>query len=337
MSKRLLIIGPAWVGDMVMAQSLFKFLHQLHANLTLDVLAPAWTLPLLKRMPEVSHGIALPFNHGEFKGWQRYQFATALRQSSYDQAIVLPHSFKAALIPWFARIPKRTGYLGECRHIVLNDIRRLNKKNPGLMVNRFLSLGLPKGEILPTEIPYPQLQISSAELITSLANHRLMLSDHPILVLAPGAEYGESKRWPVEYFAEVANQQLALGWKIWLLGSAKDKPLTDQIMVLTQKRCENLAGQINLTEAIDLLSLVKGVVTNDSGLMHIAAALQKPIVALYGSTSPEMTPPLTTKATILQQHLTCQPCFERSCPLKHQRCMRELTPDRVLSIITKWE
>lgn len=321
---------------MVMAQSLFKLIRQRDANTVIDVLAPAWTFSLLSRMPEVSLAIETPLAHGQLHLRARYALAKKLGAHHYDQAIVLPNSFKAALIPWLARIPKRTGWRGEYRYGVLNDIRRLDKKRYPLMIEQFMALGLPCDEALPAHYPYPAFQISPDSQAATLARHQPVWRGRPVLAIAAGAEYGPAKRWPPEYFAQVANHKLAQGWDVWLLGSQKDKPVTDIIMQLTDLRCENMAGRPLLAETIDLLSLAAGLVTNDSGLMHIAAALKKPVIALYGPTSPAFTPPLSQHASVLTLDLPCQPCFERHCPLGHLRCMRDLTPDRVLSVVAGW-
>ena len=337
MAHHILIIGPAWVGDMVMAQTLFKLLKQRDPATTIDVLAPAWTFSLLSRMPEVSEALEMPIAHGELNLRRRYQLANMLATRHYDQAIVLPNSFKSALIPWLAKIPKRTGWRGEFRYGLLNDIRRLDKKRYPLMIEQFMALGLPPDAPLPMPYPAPALQISSASQEATLTKHKPIWRGRPVLGLAAGAEFGPSKRWPEDYFAAVAKAKIAEGWDVWLFGSQKDRPVTEKIMVLTENQCENISGRTELAETIDLISLVSGLVTNDSGLMHIAAALQKPLLALYGSTSPTFTPPLAQDATVLKLNLDCQPCFQRVCPLKHHRCMRELTPEHVLTAITAWD
>ncbi len=338
MPRKILIIGPAWVGDMVMAQCLFKLLKQRDENVIIDVLAPAWTFSLLSRMPEVNEAIAMPLTHGELNLRARYQLGQSLRGRKYDQAIVLPNSFKSALIPWFANIPLRTGWRGEFRYGLLNDIRYLDKTRYPLMIEQFMALGMPANQSIPIPYPYPEFHISPLSQQAVLEKYQPVWRGRPILALCAGAEFGPSKRWPEDYYAEVANQKLNAGWDVWLLGSPKDRPVTDKIMQLTANRCENLAGRTDLAESIDLLSLASGVVTNDSGLMHIAAALKKPLIALYGSTSPAHTPPLSKDAHILKLTLACQPCFERTCPLQHHRCMRDLTPDRVLlTAMTAWE
>lgn len=334
--KKILIVGPAWVGDTVMAQCLFKLLKQQDDQVMIDVLAPEWTFSLLSRMPEVSNAIAMPLAHGELKWRTRYQIGKQLRDHGYTKAIVLPNSFKSALIPWFAKIPQRTGWLGECRYGLLNDVRRLDKSRYPLMIEQYMALGLAPHAPLPAVYPSPSFQVSHASQAETLNKYKPIWRGRPILALCPGAEFGPSKRWPEEYYARVANQMMILGWDIWLFGSVKDKPITEKIMALTNHACENLSGRLALFESIDLLSLVKGVVTNDSGLLHIAAAFQKPLIGIYGSTSPAFTPPLSKTATVLKLDLECQPCFERACPLKHHRCMQELTPEKVLSITSGW-
>ncbi len=334
--KKILIIGPAWVGDMVMAQSLLKLLKHRDPNVIIDVLASAWTFSLLSRMPEVSEAIEMPFTHGELKLRARYQFAKTLRARHYNQAIVLPNSFKAALIPWFAKIPLRTGWLGECRYGVLNDSRRLDQKRYPLMINQYMALGLPADAPLPQQTFFPRFDITAESQAAVLAKHKPLWRGRPVLALCAGAEFGPSKRWPEEYYADIANKKITEGWDIWLFGSPKDRPVTEKIMSLTENRCENISGRTELAETIVLLSLVSGVVTNDSGLMHIAAALDKPLVAVYGSTSPAFTPPLSPDAIVMKLNLECQPCFQRTCPLKHHRCMRDILPEQVMANMTGW-
>lgn len=331
MTKKILIIGPAWVGDMVMAQTLFKLLKQREPDVIIDVLAPAWTFALLGRMPEVSQAIALPFAHGELKLRERYQFGKQLRATHYDEAIVLPNSFKAALIPWFAQIPKRTGWKGEYRYFALTDVRELDKTKFPLMIEQFMALGLPASQSLPTPYPHPAFKIKPDAQQAALKKHGVSLSGRPILAICPGAEFGPSKRWPESHFAVVANEKIKAGWDVWIFGSQKDKPITEKINQLTAQQCVDFSGRTDLAEAIDLLSLTSHVISNDSGLMHIAAALNKPLTAIYGSTSPAFTPPLQDDAVIMKLNLSCQPCFERDCPLKHHRCMRDLLPEQVMT------
>jgi heptosyltransferase-2 len=336
MTRKILIIGPAWVGDMVMAQCLFKLLKQQDASNHINVLAPAWTFSLLKCMPEVSQAIEMPIGHGELELKMRYRLAQQLRTEKYDQAIVLPNSFKSALIPWLAGIPQRTGWLGEWRYFLLNDSRQLDKKRHSLMIEQFIALGLPPHSSLPDPYPYPEFNVTHQSQQATLAKYRPLWRGRPVLALCAGAAFGSSKRWPEEHYAEVANKKLAEGWDIWLLGSKEDSPVTKKIMSLTGHRCENFAGVPDLSETIHLLSLVTGAVTNDSGLLHVACALRKPTVALYGSTSPVFTPPLSPTAKVLKLDLDCQPCFKRVCPLVHHRCMRELSPNHVLGAIADW-
>jgi len=331
--KKILIIGPAWVGDMVMAQSLFKLLKVRQPDSQLHVAAPPWTLPLLSRMPEVSETTALPFVHGQLNLKGRYQLGKKMREAQFEQALVLPNSFKSALIPWWANIPQRTGWSRELRFLLMNDVRHLDEKAYPLMVQRYLALGLSPQEKLPLDFAYPELMSTLETQATALKKLNLTQLSTPVLALCPGAEFGPSKRWPEHYYAEVARTKLAQGWQVWLFGSAKDKVVTERIMELTGKACLDLAGRTSLDQAIDFLALANAVVSNDSGLMHVAAALKKPLVAIYGSTSPDFTPPLAKQVSILKLDLPCQPCFKRECPLKHHQCMLDLQPTRVLKAL----
>lgn len=337
MINNILVIGPAWVGDMMMAQCLFKLLKQQNPSVKIDVLAPAWSLPLLARMPEVADAITMPLGHGQFAVKERYRLGKSLRHKGYQQAIVLPNSFKSALIPFFAKIPLRTGWRGEMRYLVLNDVRVLDKAKYPLMIERFMALGLPAGQALPSDYPIPELKVDARLVDKALAAHHLVRPVRPVLALCPGAEFGPAKRWPEEYYAEIARVKLQEGWDVWLFGSPKDQEVSQKIMSLTDNRCVDLTGKTKLEEAIDLLSLADAVVANDSGLMHIAAALHRPLVAVYGPTAASFTPPLAKNAKVLTLSLECQPCFQRECPLLHQNCMRQLMPVQVLQALKESE
>lgn len=329
--NKILIVGPSWVGDMVMAQSLFKALKSDNPSLQIDVLAMAWTRPLLQRMPEVSNAIAMPLSHGVF-GWSmRRKLGKELARHNYDQAIVLPNSWKSALIPWFAGIPIRTGWRGEMRYGLLNDIRKLDKQALPMMVQRFVSLAYPATE--SHAAPSYQAPMMEPFPVSDDINPYLK-PDQKRLILCPGAEFGPAKQWPPEYYAEVANNLLDQGWQVIVLGSKADQKTAAQIESAIaqahQSEFVNLTGQTQLEQAIDLLGTADWVISNDSGLMHIAAALQRPLVAIYGPTSTAFTPPLADNAHILQIDIECSPCFERECPLGHHRCMRDLSVSSVI-------
>lgn len=327
---RILVIGPSWVGDMVLAHSLFQIIKQQQPDAIIDVAAPAWTIPLLDRMPEVSGKIALPFKHGQLDLRERIRFGKSLRNAAYDQAILLTNSLKSAILPFAAGIPVRTGFLGELRYGLLNDIRPLDKQALPRTVDRFVALSLKKNQPLPAAIPNPRLIADAAQAAEALDKLGKKLPGVPVLGLCPGAEYGEAKRWPAEYYAEVANQALKRGWQVWLFGSEKDVPVTGSINQMTQNRCLDLGGKTRLGEAIDLMSLCQTVVSNDSGLMHVAAALGRKVVAVYGSSDPHHTPPMSPEAVVLWLGLDCSPCFKRVCPLGHLNCLKQLAPERVL-------
>ena len=331
--NKILVIGPSWVGDMVLAQSLFKQLKTDQPDCEITVAAPAWTLPLLARMPEVAAAIALPFKHGDLALGARYRLGREMASQGFTQAILLTNSLKSAILPWAAGIPVRTGFKGEMRYGLVNDMRPLDKSQLKQTVERFVALSLPPHTALPPTLPQPRLQADAAQAQTLRARLALPEEQAPILGLCPGAEYGEAKRWPAEYYAEVANHALQQGWQVWLFGSVKDQAVTAQIQQLTQQRCADLAGKTALGEAIDLMSLCHTVISNDSGLMHVAAALDKKLIAIYGSSDPHHTPPMHPQAVVEYLALSCSPCFERVCPLGHLNCLRQLTPDRIVSTL----
>jgi heptosyltransferase II len=327
---KILVVGPSWIGDTILAQPLLKLLHERHRGLELDVLAPAWTFPVVERMPEVRQAIASPFAHGELNFSERRAVGQALRTESYAQAIVLPNTLKSSFIPWFARIPRRTGYRGEMRFGMLNDVRWLDKRALPQMHQRYAALGLDRGKALPAVLPQPRLESSAAKRAQTL--HAIgVRTDARIVALCPGAEYGPAKRWPPSYFAEVARALSRGGDTVLLIGSAKDAPICEDIVRLSAGACRNLSGVTTLDQAIDILAASRLAITNDSGLMHIAAALGTPLIAIYGSSTPDHTPPMSPHATIVKLDMPCSPCFERTCPLGHFNCMMQLKPERVLS------
>ena len=328
-ASKILIIGPSWVGDMVLAQSLFKALKVANPDCIIDVAAPAWTLPLLARMPEVNAGIALPFKHGKLDFFKRIQFGKSLRSAKYSQAILLTNSLKSAILPFFANIPLRTGFKGEMRYGLLNDIRSLDKSKLPRTVDRFVHLAFAKHTTQNVDIQNPALIANIANANATLQKLNIVKPTSTILGLCPGAEFGEAKRWPIEYYAEVASDAMAKGWQVWIFGSEKDQPVTAQINALTNHQCTDFGGKTNLGEAIDLMALCDTVISNDSGLMHVAAALNKKVIAIYGSSNPHHTPPMSAKAVIAYLALPCSPCFKRECPLtgdKYLACLKDITP-----------
>ena len=320
-----------------MAQSLFETLKQQVPNCTIDVLAPPWSQPLLERMPQVNNAFTIPINHGEVALTQRFKLGRSLTHNAYNQAIILPNSLKSALVPLWAKIPKRTGWRGEMRYGLLNDMRRLNKKHLPLMVQRFVALAYPKNTLSgPPHCPKPELTVNSHDA-KHLRNRLKLTQSKPILALCPGAEFGPAKQWPVEYYAQIAEWKCKENYQVWLIGSPKDLATTNKIKKLIAKNHHsvvyNLAGKTKLGEAIDLLSEASLVISNDSGLMHIAAALHRPLTVIYGSTSPRFTPPLSDNNIFIKSTLDCSPCFKRHCPFNHSNCLKEILPEQVLAAL----
>jgi heptosyltransferase-2 len=335
---KLLVVAPSWIGDTVLAQSLFVMLKRRAPGTRIEVLAPEWCLPLLARMPQVDEAIAAPFAHGRLMLGARFDLARRLRARKYTQAIVLPNSWKSALVPFLAGIPHRTGWLGEQRHGLLNDWRRMNRQDLPMTVQQFVALALPAEARVPEDLPRPALEVRAPDVEVALRELQLQRPAGRLLALCPGAEYGPAKRWPAEYFAAVARAWTAkfnedMGGAVWLFGSQKDAPVTAQVNEHARDGCVDLAGRTTLTQAIDLLSLADAVVTNDSGLMHVAASLDRRVIALYGSSDPGMTPPMNERAVVLRTGIACSPCFKRECPLGHFKCMRDLSPERVLDVL----
>lgn len=317
-----------------MAQSLFISLQQRYAKPKISVLAPDWTSPLLARMPEVDQTITAGFQHGKLGFFERRDLGIRLRASDFNQAIILPGSLKSALVPFWARIPVRTGYIGEFRWGLINDKRTLNKEKLPLTVQRFVALGLDSESRLPPEYLIPKLLVDQDSIHKTCERLNIKTSEKPILALCPGAEFGPAKRWPAEHFASLAKYKLLDHWQVWLFGSNKDRDAAEHIQSATKNQCTNLVGETTLAEAIDLLSLAHTVVSNDSGLMHVAAALDTKLVALFGSSSPEFTPPLGKVQRVIHTGIDCSPCFKRTCPFGHTKCLTELSPESVSEAVS---
>jgi len=339
---KILVISPSWVGDCMLMQPMLMRLKQRHPDCRIDVFAPPWTAVLLHAMPEVHEVIINPFLHGALQLAARYQLGKQLRAARYDQAIVLPNSWKSALVPFFARIPLRTGFIGESRYILLNDARKLDKAALPLMIERFAQLAEDTQGKIPRPLANPKLAISEAQRDATL--HKLNTKNlcpgtrltlyKPAAVFCPGAEYGPAKRWPAAYYADIAQRLQQHGYAVWLIGSGKDKPVADEINQLAGAQCINLCGSTDLGDALALLASARLVISNDSGLMHLAAALNRPMLALFGSSSPQFTPPLSAQAQVIKLDIECSPCFKRECPLGHFNCMMQLTPDMVWDRLT---
>ncbi|OON38434.1 ADP-heptose--LPS heptosyltransferase [Izhakiella australiensis] len=333
-----LVIGPSWVGDMMMSQTLYRMLKAEQPDRIIDVMAPAWCRPLLSRMPEVNQALAMPLGHGALELGERRRIGKALRDSHYERAFVLPNSFKSALVPFFAAIPQRTGWRGEMRYGLLNDIRKLDKDAFPLMVQRYAALAFPADKIrqasdLP-ELLWPRLEVAEQEKIETAAQFGLH-GERPIIGFCPGAEFGPAKRWPHYHYATLAAELIQRGWQVVLFGSAKDEPAGEQIRTaLTDEQrvwCHNLAGKTQLEQAVILLAHCDAVVSNDSGLMHIAAALDKPLVALYGPSSPDFTPPLADKARIIRLITGYHKVRKGDAGEGYHQSLIDIQPERVIA------
>jgi heptosyltransferase-2 len=326
--KKILIVAPNWIGDVVMMHSLIRYLYQQHC--TVHVMVRPHLGSLVQYMPEVSRIVICSIcEAGKLNLLSRYRFAKKLFDEKYDQAIVLPNALKSALIPFFAKISVRTGWRGECRYILLNDFRRLDKKKYPQLVMRFLALGMQANRHQHQKI-WPKFMVNRQEAVSCAKRFHLDAA-RSIIVFCPGAAYGESKKWPAEYYAKAALARYQHHDQIVLLGAKDARHAADVMMQSLNRRGVNLVEKTTLSDAVKILSLAECVVTNDSGLMHVAAALNRPLVAVYGSSSPDFTPPLSSRVIILvSRQLVCWPCFERTCPLQHMDCLKKITPEHVL-------
>ena len=331
-----LIIAPQWIGDAVMTEPLMRRLHARGERLTVGALP--WVAPVYRAMPSVAEVIEFPFAHGglQFAARRRTAQDFSKRAQPFDAAYVLPNSLKSALLPLFAGIPKRIGYMGEARVGFLTH-RLKNPTNKPPMVAFYSALSGEEHPKTGYQADIPQLTLKNAEVQTTLDELGLQRGNY--VVFSPGAEFGAAKRWPVSHFVDLA---LKLDLQVVLLGSGKEFELCESIAQLVNEKqpnkCLNLAGKTSLAGAFAAISATKYIVSNDSGLMHVAAALGVPQVAIFGSSSPLHTPPLSGAAHVLWLKndanylpaLDCAPCFARECEFGHTRCLRDISADRVL-------
>ena len=325
---KILVVAPSWIGDTILAQPLLALLKQNDPTARIEVLAADWSAPLLGRMAEVDAVISNPFRHGEFGFSARRALGRRLASADFSAAYVLPNSWKSALVPFFAGSPQRIGYQGESRYLLLNERHRLDTVSHPQLVQRYAALAGP----LPASLPRPSLRSTPEQQQAARRALNLPLDAAPV-IFCPGAEYGPAKRWPARHFAELARLIGTPQNPVWLIGSDKDAVVGDEIAGAAAGAALNLCGRSTLEQAIDLIAAARCVVSNDSGLMHVAAALERPLVALYGSSSPGYTPPLSPQATIVSKNLSCSPCFKRECPLGHFDCMNGILPQQVAELM----
>ncbi len=318
---------------MVMAQSLYKALV-LHSNpVEIHVVAPLWSRDLLLRMPEITRIHGLDVAHGEAGLKKRYLMGKYMRKERYSKALVLPRSFKSALIPYFAKIPIRVGELGESRYGLINHVLISNKDKHLPTSCNYLRFADVNADITQVKKNYaPKLTVNQQNQQILLKRYQFTRT-RPLIACMVGAEYGPSKQWPADHFARLINMLTDQGLDVCIFGSGKDVVIAEKIQRLCRHPVYNLCGKTSLLDAVDLLAVCDVAVTNDSGLMHIAAAVDLPVVAMYGATSPSYTPPLHPRARIFHMKLACSPCWQRSCQYHHYRCLTDILPGDVFDAV----
>ncbi len=323
-----LLVGPSWVGDMVMAASLVEVLRMREPSRPIDVLAPAAALPIARMIPGVRRTIPLGLGHGELGLVARWRLGRSLRAEGYGKAIILPRAFKAAIPPFAAGIPERVGYKGEMRAALLTDARPDSLRKTARTIDRFVALGLPPGT--QTMVPRPHLILPDGAHDAAVAKFPLP-GEGPVMVLCPGAEYGPAKRWPAPKFAQLAALAVKAGYRVRVLGSPKDQEAADLIAATSGVAVDNLVGRTSLIDAAAILADADVVISNDSGLMHVAGAFERRLVVIYGASSEKMTPPAGRRARVVARDLACRPCHKRECPLGTLACLEEIQAEEVMA------
>ena len=328
--KRLLIISPNWIGDTVMAQPLLQLLKKQYPDHLIDVMAPGWVAPVLNAMSEVDTVLETAFLHGALQWKERRRFAAVLRQRGYDAAYILSNTIKFALLPWMAGIKKRVGYCGESRYGLINVMHHNDKANPRPMVPFYAALAFPPKQSMTDQLsrlPKPRLSVSDDVRRAAMEKAGLAF-DQPLFCFSPGAEFGSKKRWPASHFAELARRILQENPRVQiaLLGSAKDAEVCLEIQQMVPE-LHQLAGKTTLDQAVAIIAGAVGIVSNDSGLLHIASALNRPVFAIYGPTDPDHAPPFSDVSYSFSLRPSCAPCDGRDCPLIHHACMQNILPE----------
>jgi heptosyltransferase-2 len=331
---RTLVVAPNWIGDAVMAQPLLALLKAHEPKRALDWLAPPHILPVGAAMAQIDRLIEAPQRHGQLQLGARWALARQLRDADYDRAYILPNSAKSALIPWLAGIRERIGYRGESRGVLLtHSPDSVARRVP--MVEHYARLASVCGLPAPANIPQPELIVDATR--AEVVRAQLQIPPGPLVILAPGAEYGPAKRWPARHFAALADR-LTGSWpqvQVVLIGSMNERPIATEITTMSAGPVRNLCGETALGDAFALLADADGVVSNDSGLMHVAAAFGRPQAAVFGSSDPRHTPPGSARAQVLWLKLDCSPCFARECPLGHTACLTQITPETVFDALSQ--
>jgi heptosyltransferase-2 len=324
---RTLVISPNWIGDAVMAQPLLALLKERQPERPIDILTPPSVAPVWHAMAEVSEVLETPFRHRALQLSERWKYARVLRRRGYADAYVLPNTIKYALIPWLAGVPRRVGYKGEMRYGLVNVMHH-DDAGGRSMVPFYAALANDPDQPPPTGLARPRLCVNEDQ-VAGVCGRVGIGAGRTLVVFAPGAEYGAAKRWPPRYFGELARaiSEAEPKAQLALLGSPKDRATCDEVVAHAGEAGRyilNLAGQTRLPEAVAIIARSTAVVSNDSGLLHIAAALNRKVIGLYGSTNPDYAPPLAEVARSLSLRLACSPCRQRECPLGHHNCMEQM-------------
>jgi heptosyltransferase-2 len=321
-----LVIPYMWIGDFVRCHTVVKLLKASRPERPVDVLTTAMVAPLLDYMPGVRKGVVWDLPRKRLAFGRHRALAARLRSEGYGRALVMPRTWKSALAPYLAGIPQRTGFVGEARFGLLNDLRWGERALPR-MIDRCATLALPNGAPAPNSYPLPELRVPTGD-VSSWRQRLDLASDRPVAAFAPGA-VGPSKRWPASYYAEAARRLVAEGYAVWILGSPAEKPLAAEISS-SAERIRDLTGP-DLRNAVLALAAADVAISNDSGLLHVAAALGTPSIGIFGPTSPWHWAPLNPLAAVMETRteVSCRPCHKPICRFGHHRCMRDISPDQV--------
>lgn len=325
--RPILIIPYMWIGDFVRGHSLVRVLNRRWPNRPVDLLTTTLCAPLIDYMPGVRASIVFDLPRSRLALAKQRALAAQLRAGNYGTAIVLPRTWKSAIAPTLAGIPERVGFVGEVRFGLINQWRWGEKALPR-MIDKIAGLALPDGAALPAEWPVPQLKVPAEEVIRFRQSRGL--GHGAAVALAPGS-VGPAKRWT--YYAQAAQLLAGRGLDVWVIGGPGERALAAEIVATGGERVRDLTGT-DLRDAILALAAASVAISNDSGLMHVAAAIGTPTMGIFGPTSPYHWAPLNPLAATVQTKtvVPCQPCHRPICRMNDHRCMRDISPSDVVEI-----
>jgi len=332
--RKIIIRSTNWVGDAVLTTPAVRAIRENFPEARIALLAKPWVAPVFHNNPHLDK-ILVYESEGRHRGWLgKARLVRELRRQRFQLAVLFQNAFEAAFLVYMAGVPIRIGYDSDCRGALLTRRIPVDQDRVGSHHIEYY-LGILQGASLRPGDRKLTLELSDIERARAeeILKENQISPSRPLVVINPGATFGSSKRWPLERYAALGDRiRAAWGAQIVILGGPGERTVGRQISALMNRGCINLCGRTSLREAAALIEKCELFVTNDSGLMHVAAAFDIPLIAIFGSTDPAATGPTNPRSRIVQVPASCSPCLKRECPEDH-RCMNEISVDQVYEAV----